>query len=137
MKEKRKQLAETIKSVITSSPEFEKIQSELDGGKLSVKVSITATQCVVVLVEKNIPKWRADFAANSVGRGQVHSIKFEDGNRGMVLARLDKTYTPLCKLTEEFPSKIFLTMDDAVEALYTSISEFGNTLTADNIHSYF
>ena len=42
MEEKRKQLAETIESIITDSPQFEKIQSELKENKLSVKVSITS-----------------------------------------------------------------------------------------------
>ena len=137
MKEKRKQMAETIKSIITSSPQYEMIQSELKEDKLSVKVSINSKEGIQVFVEKNIPKWSADFAANSVGNGQVYVIYFEDGNKGMVLDRLSNTYKPLCKLTEEYTSKIFTTMDDAVEALYASISEFGNTLSADNILSYF
>ena len=137
MEEKRKQLAETIKSIITASPQFEKIQSELEEDKLSVKVCITAKDGIQVIVEKNIPKWSAHFVANSVGTGQVYGINFGDGNNGMVLDRMNNTYTPLCKLTEEYPSKIYPTMDDAVEALYASISEFGNTLTADNALSYF
>lgn len=137
MKEKRKQLAEAIKSIITNSPQFEKIQSELKENNLSVKVSITSKDGIQVLVEKNIPKWRADFGANSVGHGQVYVIYFEDGNKGMVLDRLNNTYTPLCKLTKEYTSKFFTSMDDAVEALYASISEFGDTLTTDNLFSYF
>lgn len=137
MEEKRKQLVETIKSIIIDSPQIEKIQSELDENKLSVKVSITSKDGIQVFVEKNIPKWSANFGANSVGNGQVYVIHFEDGNHGMVLDRLNNTYTPLCKLSNEYTSKIFTTMDDAVEALYASISEFGNTLTEDNILSYF
>ena len=136
MEEKRKQLAETIKSIIATSPQFEKIQSELEEDKLSVKVCITTKDGILVFVEKNIPKWSAEFGANSVGTGQAYSINFEDGNHGMVLVRLNNTYTPLCKMTEEYMSKIFLTMDDAVEALYASILEFGDTLTADNIWKY-
>lgn len=137
MEEKRKQLAETIKSIIMASPQIEKIQSELEESKLSVKVSITSKDGIQVFVEKNIPKWSANFGANSVGNGQVYVIYFEDGNHGMVLDRLNNTYTPLCKLTKEYTSKTFTTMDDAVEALYASIFEFGNTLTKDNILSYF
>lgn len=137
MEEKRKQLVETIKSIIIDSPQIEKIQSELNENKLSVKVSITSKDGIQVFVEKNIPKWSANFGANSVGNGQVYVIHFEDGNHGMVLDRLNNTYTPLCKLSNEYTSKIFTTMDDAVEALYASISEFGNTLTEDNILSYF
>ena len=137
MEEIRKQLVETIKSIIMDSPQIEKIQSELNENKLSVKVSITSKDGIQVFVEKNIPEWSADFGANSVGRGQVYVIHFEDGNHGMVLDRLNNTYTPLCKLPNEYTSKIFTTMDDAVEALYASISEFGNTLKKDNILSYF
>lgn len=137
MEEKRKQLAEAIKLLITSSPQYEKIQSELKDDRLSVKVSITFKEGIEVFVEKDIPKWSTEFAANCVGRGQVYSVNFEDGNEGMLLHRLNNTYTPLCKLTEEYPSKIFTTMDDAVEALYTSISEFGDTLTSGNVFSYF
>ncbi len=137
MEEKRKQLAESIKSIIMDSPQFEKIQTELKENKLSIKVSITSKNGIHVFVEKNVPKWSADFVANSVGTGQVCSVYFEDGNHGMVLIILNNTYTPLCKLTKEYPSKIFITMDDAVEALYASISEFGNTLKRDNILSYF
>jgi hypothetical protein len=130
-------LVETIKSIIIDSPQIEKIQSELNENKLSVKVSITSKDGIQVFVEKNIPKWSANFGANSVGNGQVYVIHFEDGNHGMVLDRLNNTYTPLCKLTKEYTSKTFTTMDDAVEALYASIFEFGNTLTKDNILSYF
>ena len=130
-------MAETIKSIIMASPQIEKIQSELEENKLSVKVSITSKDGIQVFVEKNIPKWSANFGANSVGNGQVYVIHFEDGNHGMVLDRLNNTYTPLCKLTKEYTSKTFTTMDDAVEALYASIFEFGNTLTKDNILSYF
>ncbi len=137
MEEKREQLAEAIKSIIMDSPQIEKIQSELKEDNLCVKVKITSKDGIQVLVEKNVPKWSADFAANSVGTGQVYSVNFEDGNHGMVLIRLNNTFTPLCKLTKAYPSKIFTTMDDAVEALYASISEFGNTLTSDNIFSYF
>ena len=132
MEEKRKQLAETIESIITDSPQCEKIQSELKENKLSVKVSITSKDGIQVFVEKNIPEWSADFGANSVGRGQVYVIRFEDGNMGMVLDKLNNTYTPLCKLTKEYTSKVFTTMDDAVEVLYASISEFGDTLK-DNL----
>lgn len=74
MEEKRKQLAETIKSIIMDSPQIEKIQSELNENKLSVKVSITSKDGIQVFVEKNIPEWSADFGANSVGRGQVYVI---------------------------------------------------------------
>ena len=130
-------MAETIKSIIMASPLIEKIQSELKEDKLSVKVSITSKDGIQVIVEKNIPKWSANFGANSVGNGQVYVIHFEDGNHGMVLDRLNNIYTPLCKLPNDYTSKIFTTMDDAVEALYASISEFGNTLTKDNILSYF
>ena len=137
MEGKRKQLAEAIKSIITDAPQFEKIQSELKENNLSVKVSITSKDGIQVFVEKNIPKWSANFGANSVGNGQVYVIHFEDGNHGMVLDRLNNTYTPLCKLPNEYTSKIFTTMDDAVEALYASISEFGDTLTEDDIFSYF
>ena len=137
MKEKRKQLAEVIKSVITSSSQYEKIQSELKDDRLSVKVRISFKEGIEVLVEKDIPKWSTDFAANSVGRGQVYSVYFEDGNKGMVLHRLNNTYTPLCKLTEKYPSKIFFTKEVAIEALYASISEFGDMATAGNIYSYF
>ena len=136
MKEKRKQLAEAIKSVITSSPQYEKIQSELKDDRLSVKVRISFKEGIEVLVEKDIPKWSTDFAANSVGRGKVYIVYFEDGNQGMVLHRLNNTYTPLCKLTEIYTSKIFTRMDDAIEALYASISEFGDTLTSGNVLSY-
>ena len=134
MEEKRKQLIEAIKSVFTSSPQYEKIRSELKDDKLCVKVSITFKEGIKVFVEKDIPKWSTTFAANSVGRGRVYSVNFEDGNKGMVLHRLNNTYTPLCKLTEKYTSKIFTSMDDAIEALYASISEFGE---ADNILSYF
>ena len=133
MEEKRKQLAEAIKLIITSSPQYEKIQSELKGDGFSVKVSITFKEGIEVLVEKDIPKWSTEFAANSVGTGQVYSVNFEDGNNGMVLHRLNNTYKPLCKLTEKYTSMTFATLDDAVEALYASISEFGK---ADNILSY-
>ena len=137
MEDKRKQLAEAIKSIITSSSEYEKIQSELKDDRLCVKVRITFKEGIEVLVEKDIPKWRTDFAANSVGRGQVYSVYFEDGNKGMLLHRLNNTYTPLCKLTEKYPSKIFVTKEDAIEALYASISEFGDMAMAGNILSYF
>lgn len=137
MEDKRKQLAEAIKSIITSSPEYEKIQSELKDDRFCVKVRITFKEGIEVLVEKDIPKWSTDFAANSVGRGQVYSVYFEDGNKGMLLHRLNNTYTPLCKLTEKYPSKIFVTKEDAIEALYASISEFGDMATAGNIYSYF
>jgi hypothetical protein len=136
MEDKRKQLAEAIKSIITSSPEYEKIQSELKDDRFCVKVRITFNEGIEVLVEKDIPKWSTDFAANSVGRGQVYSVYFQDGNKGMLLHRLNNTYTPLCKLTEKYPSKIFVTKEDAIEALYASISEFGDTLTLGNVLSY-
>lgn len=137
MEDKRKQLAEAIKSIITSSPEYEKIQSELKDDRFCVKVRITFKEGIEVLVEKDIPKWSTDFAANSVGRGQVYSVYFQDGNKGMLLHRLNNTYTPLCKLTEKYPSKIFVTKEDAIEALYASISEFGDMATSGNIYSYF
>lgn len=137
MEEKREQLAEAIKSIITASPQIEKIQSVLKEDNLCVKVKITSKDGIQVLVEKNVPKWSSEFGANSVGTGQIYSIYFEDGNHGMVLIRLNNTFTPLCKLTKDYPSKVFITMDDAVEALYASISEFGNTLTSDNVFSYF
>ncbi len=137
MEEKRKQLEETVKSIISASPQIEKLQSELKEDNLCVKVKITSKDGIRVLVEKNVPKWSATFGANSVGSGQVYVIYFEDGNHGMVLVRLNNTYTPLCKLTKEHKSKIYTSIDDAVEALYASISEFGDTLTPDNISSYF
>jgi hypothetical protein len=136
MEDKRKQLAEAIKSIITASSEYEKIQSELKDDRFCVKVRITFNEGIEVLVEKDIPKWSTDFAANSVGRGQVYSVYFQDGNKGMLLHRLNNTYTPLCKLTEKYPSKIFVIKEDAIEALYASISEFGDTLTLGNVLSY-
>ena len=94
-----------------------KFSTTLDSGHNSCCMS-----AMLIYRKKSSPKWNANLCANSPGRGQFYSINFEDGNHGMVLAKLDGTYTPDCKLTEEYTNKVFTTMDDAVEALYENIS---------------
>ena len=54
MEDKRKQLAEAIKSIITSSPEYEKIQSGLTDDRFCVKVRITYKEGIEVRDRKSV-----------------------------------------------------------------------------------
>lgn len=126
MEEKRKQLEETIKSIISDSPLFEKIMSELDANMYKVKIHISPKNGILVHIVMNIPKWEAKFAASHPKNGGFYTVKFEDGNHGMVNIKTDDTFEPLCKLTDAYKDKIFHSFDDAVEALYASIIEFGS-----------
>ena len=44
----------------------------------------------------------------------------------MVNIKSGNTFEPWCKLTDGYKDKTFYTFDDAVEALYASIVEYGN-----------
>lgn len=126
MESKRKQLEETIKSIISDSPLFEKIMSELDANMYTAKIHISPKNGIRVRVILNIPKWKAKFAASHPVNGGFYTVRFEDGNHGMVNIKTDETFEPLCKLTDAYKDKTFHSFDDAVEALYASIIEFGS-----------
>ena len=125
MKEKQAKLAEKIKSIITESPLFESVQSELNENMYKAVIVITPKNGVQVRVKANVPKWEASFAASHPCTGGWYTVRFEDGNHGMVNIKTDNTFDPVCKKTDGYKDKTFYSFDDAVEALYASIMEFG------------
>lgn len=126
MKEKRKQLEERIKTFISESQFFEDIISDLDNEKYELTIKIRPSKRIDVKVGTNIPQWKATFAASHPNTGGVYSVTFADGGKGMINIKTDNTFVPWCKLTDGYKDKTFQTIDDAVEALYVSIKEYGN-----------
>jgi hypothetical protein len=126
MEENRKLLEERIKSFISESQFFCDIMSNLNNEKCELTIKIQPSKGIVVKIRPNIPHWEVKFAASHPNTGGVYSVKFADGGKGMVNIKTDNTFSPWCKLTDSYKDKVFLTFDDAVEALYASIKEYGN-----------
>jgi hypothetical protein len=126
MEEKRKKLADALKSIVTDSPLFEGLQSELNENNFKAKIFISPQKGIQVRVDMNIPKWEANFSASHPINGGFYIVRFEDGTSGMVNIKTDKTFAPLCKLTDAYKDKNFHSFDDAVEALYVSIMKYGS-----------
>ena len=126
MEENRKQLEERIKAFIRESQFFEDIVSDLDNGNHELTIKIRPSKRIEVKVDTNIPQWKATFVASHPNTGGVYSVKFADGGKGMINIKIDNTYAPWCKLTEDYKDKTFHTFDDAVNALYASIKKYGN-----------
>lgn len=125
MKEKQVKLAEEIKSIIIESPLFESVQSELNENVYKAVIVITSKNGVQVRIKADIPDWKANFSASHPSTGGWYTVRFADGKHGMVNIKTNGTYCPICKMTERYKDTVFYTFDDAVEALYASILEFG------------
>jgi len=126
MKEATNNLSEKIKSIISDSPQIVEVVSELSKlGKCKALIEISQEGTITVKIATSVPKWMADFAASHPQNGGFYWVQFEDGKSGMVNIKTDNTFDAVCKKTDEYKNKIFTTFDDAVEALYDSLMEYG------------
>ena len=122
----RKLYETNIMSFISESPFFVELLSDLKQEKCKLSISIHPSEGIVVKVSPDIPHWEGHFAASHPATGGVYSVTFADGAKGMVNIKPGNTCEPWCKLTDGYKDTTLYTFDDAVEALYASIVEYGN-----------
>ena len=110
MEEKQEKLEEKIKSIITESPLFESVQSELNENMFKAVIVITSKNGVQVRVKVNVPKWEASFAASHPSTGGWYTVRFEDGNHGMVNIKTDNTLILYAKRQTGIKTKPFIAL---------------------------
>ena len=74
---------------------------------------------------KKTPKCTAHFGANNPFNGTFYSVKFTDGLWGFVCDPHNGTFSPQTKLIPKDRKKTFVSFDDAVDALYRGLVEYG------------